>query len=125
MPAVYQPIIDALIALAATALTGMIVRLFQKVGLALDADRTAQVEYWARQAVLYAEERAAAQIGSSIVKWSPGAKLEAAVAQLMSKAPRITREEAEAIIHAALPQVGLGAAAAAAELGKALRTPGN
>jgi len=108
---------------AAAALTALMVKLLQKLGLSLDADRTAQVEYYAQQAAKFAEEQAAAYAKKHLVNMEAGQKLQIATAKLLSKVPRIDVHEAQDVIIAALPGLRLGAAAGAQKLGEALRTP--
>jgi hypothetical protein len=111
-------------AMLAAALVAVLVKLFQRFGIALDQERQDQLEHVARQAVARAEEWAAAQVKAKVVsKKIPGSeKFERAVVDVLERIPRVSREEAEAIVTAALPQMGMGAAAGAAALGKALRT---
>jgi hypothetical protein len=123
MDALLDQVIQLLGAILAAALTALVVQGLRKLGIALDAEKTAKVEYYAHQAALYAEERAKAYAKERLVKMAPAAVLQTAVERLLVKVPNIDRDEAAAIITAALPQIGLGAAAGAAELGKALRTP--
>jgi hypothetical protein len=110
-------------AMLAAALVAVLVKLFQRFGIALDQERQDQLERVARQAVARAEEWAAAQVKAKVSKKIPGSeKFERAVVDVLERIPRVSREEAEAIVTAALPQMGMGAAAGAAALGKALRT---
>jgi hypothetical protein len=110
-------------AMLAAALVAVLVKLFQRFGIALDAERQDQLEHVARQAVARAEEWAAAQVKAKVAKKIPGSeKFERAVVDVLERIPRVSREEAEAIVTAALPQMGMGAAAGAVALGKALRT---
>ncbi len=122
MELVITPLIQALGAVLAAALTALVVQAFRKLGLSLDADRQAQVEYYAKQAVLKVEEEAAAYAKSHMKKIDPGIKMRRAVVALIAKVPRINTDEAGEILEAVLPQVGIGAAAGARRLGEALRT---
>lgn len=109
-------VIKAVLAIATpvlvTLLTALLVKALQKVGLSVDADRKAKLEFHAREAILRAEEWAAAIIKA---KTSPSAvtarmKLEKAVTDLTAKFPGIDRQEAADLIHATLPKMELGAA---------------
>jgi hypothetical protein len=123
MDVVIDQTMQALGALLATALVAVLIKLFQRFGIALDQERREQLEGVARQAVARAEEWAAAQAKERLAGKIPGsAKFERAVVDVIDRIPRVTRDEAEAVVTAALPQMGLGAAAGAAALGKALRT---
>lgn len=121
-----DPLIDAVFqylgVFAAAALSALIVQLLRKVGLSLDADRQAQVEYFARMAVAKAEELGAAYAKKHAVKMDPAHKLQIATQALIAKVPRITPDEAQDIVTAALPGMKMGAAAAMGKLGDALRS---
>lgn len=123
MELLVDELVKGLGALAVAALTAVLVKLFQRFGIALDAEKRDRLEGVARQAVARAEEWAAAQVKAKVSKVKiPGAdKFEKAVTDVLDRVPGVTREEAEAVVTAALPQMGLGAAAGARELGKALR----
>lgn len=92
-------------------LTAFLVKALQKVGLNVDADKTAKLEYFATQAILRAEEWGAARIKANAGTMTAAMKLEKALTDLTDKVPGITREEASALVHATLPKVNLGAAA--------------
>jgi sorbitol-specific phosphotransferase system component IIBC len=105
-------------------IVALLVQLFRKAGIELDEKREAQLRDAAAAAIAKAEEWAAAQLkGKFANKKIPGQeKFERAVGDVLAKIPNVSREEAEDIVTAMLPQMGLGAAAGAAALGKALRT---
>lgn len=91
-------------------LTALLVQALKKLGLSLDAEKTAKVEYFARQAILRAEEWAATRIKLNAGTTTAAMKLERALTDLTDKVPGISREEAAQLIHATLPKMGLGAA---------------
>lgn len=122
MEQVIDQVMQMLGAALAAALVGLVVQLLRKMGIALDAERQAQLEYTAKQAVLRVEEQAAAYVKTHAVKMLPKDKLEKAVADVLTKIPRVSQAEAEDIVQAVLPQLGIGAAAGAVKLGEALRT---
>lgn len=125
MEALIDQLVQVLGGVVAAALVAVLVKLFQRFGIALDQERQDQLQTVARQAVARAEEWGATQlkgIAKSKLPSLSGEKFERAVTDVIARVPRVSREEAEAIVTAALPQMGLGAAAGAAALGKALRT---
>jgi hypothetical protein len=125
MDVVIDQAVQMLGGIVAAALVAVLVKLFQRFGIALDEERRAQLENVARQAVARAEEWAAAQAKGLVKSKIPdlgAAKFQRAVTDVVDRIPRVSREEAEDIVTAALPQMGLGAAAGAAVLGKALQT---
>ena len=95
---------------------------FARLGLQIDAERQGKIEAAVRIAVAEAEEWASQQIKAR-VKVHPQEKLERALGTVLGKVPNVDPDEALTIIHAMLPQMGLGAAAGARALGEAIRTP--
>ena len=120
-----QQIVAVVLPLLASTLVALVVLGLKKLGLSIDADKQAQLEYVAKQAVLKVEEQVSARVAGAVdASLGPiTSKLNMAVVDVIAKLPRVSKQEAEDAIHAALPQLGLGAAAGAAALGKALRTP--
>lgn len=95
----------------AMLLTALLVKGVQKLGLTVDAERQAKLEYFAQQAVLRAEEWGASRIkGNPQAIMTASMKLERALTDLTDKIPGISRDEASELIHATLPKVGAGAA---------------
>lgn len=66
-------------------------------------DRWAQTQ--AEAAVQYAGEMAAAKLKQQKIKIGGNEKLNLAVAQLVTKVPNLSREQAEALVHAALARI--------------------
>jgi hypothetical protein len=105
----------------------VLVRVFQKVGVSLNEERRAHLESALLRGALWAEEwaeRKRKETGEKV----PGSEkmrkaIEKGLSFVVGKIPRIDHQEAADIINAGLPQIGAGAAASAAALGKALRTP--
>ena len=115
-------ITNAALAVLVPLLVMLVIRALKKVGISLDADKQAQLEYVAKQAALKIEEVAANRLAAQLSKMTPTQKLQSAVASVLDKLPNVSPREAEDAIHAALPQIGAGAAAGAVALGKAMRT---
>lgn len=122
MEQLIEEVLKALGVVLATGLVALVVQLLKRMGIALDVERQQQLESMARQAVAKVEEIAAVHAKAQVREWTGPEKLSAAVADIVEKLPRVDREEAKAIVQAVLPSMGIGAAAGAAELGKALRT---
>lgn len=115
-----DPIVAALGVLLAGAVVTLGTRLFQKLGIELDIKREQQLESVARAAVLRVEEIAKAQARKHLADWSGSQKLQAAVTEVVDRLPRVDRDEAERIVHAVLPTMGMGATV---EPGKTPQTP--
>lgn len=123
MDVIVSELVQVVGSVLAAALVALVVRLLQKVGLQIDAEKRAHLEAAAVQAVARAEEWAAAQVKAKLAKKIPSAeKFERAVADVLDRVPGVDRAEAEAIVTSALPAMGVGASAGVRELGKALRS---
>lgn len=121
--ALIDQVMQALGVVLAGALVALVIQILRKIGITLDADKQAQLEYFAKQAVLRVEEYAATYAKKKLVGLTESQKFSMAVTDLIEKVPRVDRVEAERIVTAVLPQLGIGAAAGVTHLGNALRTP--
>lgn len=108
---VVKLVFDVAVVVLVPLVVALAVRLLQKVGLSLSAENQAKLEKVARDGIMLAEERAAAAVRRSLPEWSSGEKLQAATRHLLDQVPGITTMEAERIVTAELPKVGVGAAA--------------
>jgi hypothetical protein len=126
MDTLFDELIRQGLGVLGTALTAVLVALaikaLQRIGISLDAERAAQLEYTARQAVLAVEERAAAYAKAHVTKMLPAEKMRQAIIDVTNRIPNVDDLEARRVIEAVLPQVGAGAAAGLRELGKAIGT---
>jgi hypothetical protein len=91
-------------------------RVFARFGVALDQAKDDQIAYVVRQSVMKAEEMINAQVRAGVLPLakSADAKFNMALDDLLKKVPGLSTKEAVDQIHAALPQLGLGATAAPA-----------
>ena len=108
----------ALTPILVAAITAAAVQLARRFGLDLDAQKQAQVQYYAQLAIREAEEWGARQLANKI-QVASGDKLQRAIATLLAKVPGVTPAEAEVLIHGELAVVGAGAVAASLELARA------
>lgn len=110
--AIVWPILGAILTALAGVLAPILVKWaigqLEKVHLTVSAERAAQLEYLAKQAILRAAELAAQQAKKGGAEPSGAAKLQIATADVTAKMD-VTPAEASDAIHAALPQVGIGA----------------
>lgn len=102
-------------------LVPILVQVLRRAGLQLSVEREAAVNQVALLAAAEVEEWAAKKLKANLPV-SGGEKAERAIETILTKLPNVTEAEAKAALHAALPQIGLGAAAGLKELGKALST---
>ena len=97
--------IAPIIAAGIVAVLGLFAR---KIGLQISAENQARVEKMAHDAIFLAEEKVTALVKRGVTPMQT--KLEMAITHLVDKVPGITVTEAEQIITAELPKLGLGAA---------------
>lgn len=121
MEQLIDPIVTALGGVLVSVLVALAIRALQKIGVDLDVKRQEQLEGVARAAVLRVEEITKAQARKQLATWSGPEKLREAVTEVVDRIPRVDALEAQRVVQAVLPTVGIGAAAAV-ELGKALQT---
>lgn len=88
----------------------VIMALNAKYHLGIDAEKQAKLETFARLGIQSAEEWAAKQAAAKIPAPSQD-KLTHAVQFVLDKVPGVTPQEAADLIHAKLPEMGLGASA--------------
>ena len=108
---------------ALVAIVGLVVplmvQLLRRAGLNISAEREGYLNQVALIAAAEVEEWASKKLKANLPV-SAGEKMERALESVLSKIPNVTENEAKAAIHAALPQIGLGAAAGLKELGKSI-----
>lgn len=114
----YDEVIKILGAALGMLLSAVLVQVLRKLNLQLSAEQHARLETYTAEAIRFAEEWASQRLKAN-KPVNSAEKLEQAIAALVDRIPGITREEAIAIIHAQLPRVGTGAAAALSDLRKA------
>ena len=103
--AVYNTIIPLLVAFAGSLAALALVWAQRKLKLDLSAGTEAWVRTQAENAVQLAAEKAAAKLKYDQMKLTGKEKLDMAIAALITKAPDLTREQADAYIHAALARI--------------------
>jgi hypothetical protein len=106
------PVLGSLVA-ALVSLILLAIR--KKTGIQAGAEYDAWLAKQAETAVQMVAEKAAAAVKLDQMKFTSSEKLEMAIAALVSKAPKLTEEQADQYVHAALARIpGLGATADAA-----------
>jgi hypothetical protein len=92
------------------SLMGALVKARTLLKLKLSADTEAWLRTQAENAVQMVAEKAAAGIKYDTMKLTGKEKLDMAIAALITKIPDLTKEQADAYIHAALARIaGVGA----------------
>ena len=82
-----------------TLLAALVVKLLQRIGLAVSAEQQAKLEKLAQDAVLATEELARARIKDGVGKVASAEKLTQAVELLLRKVPNISQEEASVLVQ--------------------------
>lgn len=114
MDELQKEIIQTVVAIAAPVIAslvaGILVKVFQKFGLDVSAEKHAKLEKIALDAILRAEEWAASKVRTAPGSITAANKLEQAVTDIVDKVPGVTRDEAADLVHANIAKLGLGAA---------------
>lgn len=124
---VIKTTLAGLVPIVAGLIVLVLKRLAKRIGLDLDAKQEAALEHAVRQAILRVEELAAQQFRKrtegggplSVLEaggakpWPSGReKLHAVIADVKEANPQLQIAEIERVVHAQLPQLGVGALAA-------------
>jgi hypothetical protein len=111
----FETVIEQLLTLLATALTGVLVALavkaLKKVGISLEAEQQAKLEYYAAQGINMAKEEAARRVKAGLDRLTPQQKEQMAVDHVMDNVPKADPIKVSDTVLATLPQLGEGAAA--------------
>ena len=107
---ILQPALGVLATAIASLLVGILAQYLRKIGIQLDADQQAKLEYFVRQAVLRVEEWARAQqkAGKAVTS---DEKLVAAQNEVLARFPGLDPVTVTRQIQAALPVVRAAVAA--------------
>lgn len=108
------------------AILALLALLARKLGLSISNDRQGKIEHYARQAAIWAEERAEAAARAGAAKWSAHEKAAAALDKFLGWVPWYKwipggRDKAADLIVSVLPSAGLGAIAASVAEGNGSR----
>lgn len=105
---------DTIIPLVVAVIMGLVGLVLVKIKSKLNLQLNAATEDWikkqAESAVQMVAEKSAAKIKYGEISLTKNEKLDMAIAAVISKTPKLTREQADAYIHAALARIkGAGA----------------
>jgi hypothetical protein len=110
----------SILTVAITVLVPLILNtLRKKYGQEIAANKDAQIEHAAREAVLFVKELAAAKLKAQVLPMqppppgamTPAEKLSTAISSVVEAKPELSRDEAHRKVVVAMAQVGEGAAA--------------
>ncbi len=102
-------IIPLLVALIGSLISIVMVKIKKRLNIQLSAETEAWIQRQAEAAVQMVAEKAAAKIKYGKIALTKNEKLDMAIASLISKVPHLTKEQADAYIHAALARIpGIG-----------------
>ncbi len=103
-------IIPLLVALIGSLISIVMVKIKKRLNIQLSAETEAWIQRQAEAAVQMVAEKAASKIKYNKIALTKNEKLDMAIASLVSKVPHLTKEQADAYIHAALARIpGIGA----------------
>jgi hypothetical protein len=103
-------IIPLLVALIGSLISIVLVKIKKKLNIQLSTETEAWIQRQAEAAVQMVAEKAASKIKYGNIALTKNEKLDMAIASLVSKVPHLTKEQADAYIHAALARIpGVGA----------------
>lgn len=103
-------VIPLVVALVGSLISLVLLKLKSKLNIQLSEETEAWIARQAESAVQMVAEKAAKGIKYGSLHLTSSQKLDMAVASLISKIPRLTREQADGYIHAALARIpGVGA----------------
>lgn len=103
-------LIPIIVALIGSLISLVLMKLKKKLNIQVAAETEALIQNQAENAVQLVAEKAAAKLKFSGIKLTKNESLDFAIAALISKTPKLTREQAEQYVHAALARIpGIGA----------------
>gem|GEM_PF-3371828 len=101
-------IVGSAVSVAAPAIAGVAVKLFQKLRFDVDEAKRRKIEATVIDVLYEAEEWAADRLKAKLPVQS-GQKLSRAVTKLVDKIPGISEAQAEALVRQTLPLLSMGA----------------
>jgi hypothetical protein len=103
-------LIPIIIAFIGSLVSLILIKLKKKLNIQVAAETEAWLQNQAESAVQLVAEKAAARLKVEKVSFTKNEKLNIAIAALISKAPKLTREQADEYVHSALARIpGIGA----------------
>ena len=107
---VTDTVIPLVVSLVGALLSAVLIKLKKKFNVQLSAETEDWINKQAENAVQMVAEKAAAKIKYENIQLTGSEKLNMAIAALVTKVPKVTRDQADQYIHAALARIsGLGA----------------
>jgi hypothetical protein len=111
MKQLIELVVSGAVSVAAPALAGVAIKLFQKLRLDVDDARRRDIEAVVSNILFEVEEWAAERLKAKLPVNS-GLKLSRAVTQIVDKVPGISEAQAEQLVRQLLPKLLMGATAA-------------
>lgn len=107
----WSGVVVPVIASLCLGLLGLVLdKLRKKYNLQISSETQAYLGSIAERGIALAEERGAAYIKANVMKITGRDKLDIAIAHVLESAPKVTREQADTLVHAALARLqGAGA----------------
>jgi hypothetical protein len=98
----FIPLVVAIVGLLVSI---VLMKIRQKFNIQISAETEAFIRRQAENAVQLVAEKAAQKVKSSGIKLSGNQKLDMAVGLLLTKVPKISKDQADAYVHAALARI--------------------
>lgn len=108
---IWSGVVIPVLSAACLGVLGLVLdKLRRRYNLQIDIDSQKYLEGLAQRAVALAEEKGAAYLKANITKITGRDKLDIAIAHILTAAPKLSREQADNLVHTALARVkGAGA----------------
>lgn len=98
-------VIPMLVALIGALISIALLKIKQKLNIQIAAETETWIQDQAENAVQMVAEKAAAKLKYDSLKLSNNAKLDMAIGSLITKVPKISKEQADVYIHAAIARI--------------------
>jgi len=111
-------LLGTILTIAGAFLAKFLKNLAAKAGISLSAQKQALLDSTVQDLILRIEEESAARIRAGLPRIPGGEKFEQVLIDVVDKIPGLSRTDAEQIIQANLPKIGVGALANQVKAGK-------
>jgi len=105
-----ETLIPLLVSVVGALVSLVLIKVKQKLNLNISQQQEAWINRQAENAVQFVAEKTAAKLKIDNISFTSNEKLETAIAYLITRAPKLTRDQADQYIHAAIARIpGAGA----------------
>lgn len=105
-----ETLIPLLVSVVGALLSIVLVKIKEKLNLNISEEKEEWINRLAENAVQFVAEKTAAMLKINSISFTSNEKLETAIAYLIARVPKLTRDQADQYIHAAIARIpGAGA----------------